>query len=88
MAARADYSMVRTLDEDCRAVDGGHELAVTAYVAMVEGDRLAHFAAVARVTETFAGWDPQDYQRANLRLHRALAERVRDLAAVARRDEG
>lgn len=46
---RADYSMVRTLDEDCRAVDGGHELAVTAYVAMVEGDRLAHFAAVARV---------------------------------------
>lgn len=85
---RADFSMVRILGEDCRAVDGGHELALTAYVAQVDGDRLVEHAAVARVTEVFSGWGPEDYQRANLKLHRALAARVAELALVARRDEG
>ncbi|ARO54062.1 hypothetical protein B2G69_07830 [Methylorubrum zatmanii] len=85
---RLDFSLTRVLDEDCRAVDGGHELALTAYLAQVDGDRLVEFAAVARVSEVFAGWDPQDYQRANLKLHRALAARVAELAVAARREEG
>ncbi|MGW9821922.1 hypothetical protein ACUXK4_004511 [Methylorubrum extorquens] len=81
-----DFSLVKVGDETCRAVDGGHELTATAYVARVSGDRLEHFVAVASETEAYLGWGAEDYQAANLRLHRRLRGRVRELATIHARE--
>lgn len=81
-----DLTLARIDDATVRAVDGGHELSTTLWAPRVDGDRLTHFAAVATVRETYAGWQPEDFQRANLRLQRAARDRLRELATQAQRD--
>lgn len=76
--SRLDFTLRRIWDETVTAVPGGHELAATAYVARVSGDRLLHYVAVATATERYAGWQPEDYQAASLRLHRRLRNRMLD----------
>ena len=83
---RLDYSLVRIDPEVCRAVPGGHELTATAYAARVGDEKLHRFAEVATETEAYEGWDPADYQRASLRLHRRLRDRLRELRLQAERD--
>lgn len=85
-ASRLDFSLVKVGDETCRAVPGGHELAVTAYVARVSGDRLLHYAAVAEVRETYLGWGAEDYETAHLRLRRRMRNRLDELATIAARE--
>lgn len=84
--SRLDYSLRKIGDETCRAVIDGHELTATASVARVSGDRLLHFVPVVTETEFYAGWEPEDYQRANARLHQALRQRLRKLRIQAERD--
>ncbi|WP_375462977.1 hypothetical protein [uncultured Methylobacterium sp.] len=81
-----DFALVRISDEALTAVPGGHEMTATAYVARVVGDRLLHFVAVASETEFYAGWEVEDYQRANARLHRTLRDRLRDHRIQAQRE--
>ncbi|MCJ2134236.1 hypothetical protein MKK69_09240 [Methylobacterium sp. J-026] len=81
-----DLTLARIDDATVKAVAGGHELATTTWAPRVDGDRLTHFAAVAIVRETYAGWEPEDFQRANLQLHRAARDRLRELATRALRD--
>ncbi|AWI88454.1 MULTISPECIES: hypothetical protein [Bacteria] len=85
-ASRLYFSLVKIGDETCRAVPDGHELTATASVARVSGDRLLFFVPVATETEFYAGWEPEDYQRANARLHRTLRHRLREFRLHAERD--
>jgi len=81
-----DFSLAKVGDETCRAVPGGHELAVTAYVARISGDRLEHYVAVASETERYVGWGTEDYQAAHLRLRRRLRQRLVELATIHARE--
>ncbi|WP_375453463.1 hypothetical protein [uncultured Methylobacterium sp.] len=83
---RFDFTLARIGECDVKAVEGGHELSMTVWVPRIVGERLSHFAAAAIVRETYAGWEPEDFQRANLRLHRAARDRLRELATQAQRD--
>ncbi|MFE1597418.1 hypothetical protein [Methylobacterium sp. ID0610] len=86
MTGRLDYSLARIDDAKLSAVPGGHELSTIVWVPRVDGDRLSHFTAVAVMTEFYEGWQPHDFQRAVLRLHRAARDRLRDLATEHARE--
>lgn len=83
---RFDFTLARVDEATVTAVEGGHELSTTVWAPRVDGDRLCHFAAVAAVRETYAGWDAQDFQRANLTLHRKARATIRELSLTQFRE--
>ena len=74
------FALRRVTDEAVLAVPGGHEVSATISVARTDGVRLLRWVEVAHDAEFYAGWQPEDHQRALLRLHRRLRTRLADLA--------